>query len=558
MAPLRTGPLLPSLSFTLPAILRSRQPTRSFSPKNTSMRKFPLQRMTSSSNDSRMIRYDLSRGHPNDELLPIAEMQAIASSFLNDVTPKTLAIDGIPPVHGSSKENNSTRSWVRSLNYGPNAGNERFLVGLQNFLNRRSEADLLDDPSSNIDVVNSETFASKMPMENDSNDQNLFITGGVSHGLELLCATLTRPGDEVWVERPTYFLAPKIFESHGLVVKPLPMLSDNCIQNKNKMWSGATTKCDAKSDGIGRIDIDRLIDIVENQGVPPPKMIYIIPSYQNPTGRMMTVQERWMLASFALSNNVIVVADEVYHLLDWELNGTDAHSSQRPARMIRFHNSIVSKNKLDEPIISEGVMENEVDSNQGCCISVSSFTKIFAPGIRLGWIEAPHYIIQKLIHRGYINSQGGVAPFTGRMMTYAIESGLLDKYLDRLKVEYRERHQIICSILEEEPQISLLTGSNSSFYNRAGGYFVWVQFPSDMDSLELLRYSQEEYGVKFMPGIRCDPFANAAGKFNDFPFTQTGSAIESCARLCFADLSKDDLVKGTRKFLQAFRSFAKK
>mmetsp|Transcript_6874 Transcript_6874/g.14088 ORF Transcript_6874/g.14088 Transcript_6874/m.14088 type:complete len:558 (-) Transcript_6874:26-1699(-) len=557
MIPLRTGRLLPSLSLTLPVILRSRHPTCSYSSKNTSMNKFPLKTMTSSSNDSHRIRYDLSRGHPNDALLPIAEMQAIASSFLNDVTPKTLAIDGIPPVHVSSKENSSIRSWVRSLNYGPNAGDDRFLAGLQTFLNRHAEADLLDDPPSPTDVVDSETFASKMPIENAINDQNLFITGGVSHGLELLCATLTHPGDEVWVERPTYFLAPKIFESHGLVVKPLPMLSDHCTQNKSKLDPRATAICDVDSDGIGRVDIDRLIDMVENRRVPSPKIIYIIPSYQNPTGRMMTVQERWMLASFALRNNVIVVADEVYHLLDWELNGAGAHSSRRPARMFRFHNSVVSRNKVDMTLFSKGVMDDDLHSSQGCCISVSSFTKIFAPGIRLGWIEAPHHIIQKLNHRGYINSQGGVAPFTGRMMTHAIEFGLLDKYLDRIKLEYRERHQIICNILEEEPRIALLSRNYSSKFNRAGGYFVWIQFPSDVDSLELLKFSQEEYGVKFMPGIRCDPFASKADGFNKFSTTQSGLVLKSCARLCFADLDKDDLVKGTRKFLQAFRSFAK-
>ena len=75
------------------------------------------------------------------------------------------------------------------------------------------------------------------------------------------------------MERPTYFLAPKIFESNELIVKSLPMTSD-----RSDEWGD-----------IGRVDVDRLVRMVEVEGVLPPKIIYVIPSYQNPTGRSMTV-----------------------------------------------------------------------------------------------------------------------------------------------------------------------------------------------------------------------------------------------------------------------------
>lgn len=145
------------------------------------------------------IKYDLYRGHPNMGLLPRAEMESIMSDFIQE---------------GGEHE---IDTWRRYLNYGANAGDERFLLALRSFLDRRTKDDDMGD-SAKQNVL----------------ERELFITNGVSHGLELLCATLTQPGDEVWVERPTYFLAPKIFESNGIIVKPLPMMSDRSEFEGNK------------------------------------------------------------------------------------------------------------------------------------------------------------------------------------------------------------------------------------------------------------------------------------------------------------------------------------
>ncbi|KAL3799967.1 hypothetical protein HJC23_007440 [Cyclotella cryptica] len=443
------------------------------------------------------VKYDLYRGHPNDQALPTSEIQSIMSSLLHD---------------------DHRESLMCSLGYGSNAGNEGLLLALRSFLDRRTSND------DTGEVVN----------EKDGSE--FFITNGVSHGIELLCSTCTRPGDEVWIERPTYFLAPKIFTSHGLVIKPLPMISDR-----------PSVEGQEKKDAIGRIDLERLIRMVECEGVPPPKMIYVIPSYHNPTGRSMTVEERTKLATFAIRNNVLLVADEVYHLLDWDQNqlkierealsgfrDSDATSSSslRPASMTHFNNIRSASDFMGQPTL-------------GCCISVSSFTKIFAPGVRLGWIQAPPYIIQRLTNYGYINSQGGVAPFMGRLMTQAIETGLLDQYLNKLNLDYSERYGLICNILEKEPRIEILT--KHSPVKRKGGYFLWVQFPDEVDSEEFASYSLKEYGVRFMPGGRSDPFP-----LHDNP---SRLLINSCARLCFADLDREKLVVATTTFVKAFQTF---
>ena len=99
-------------------------------------------------------------------------------------------------------------------------------------------------------------------------------------------------------------------------------------------------------------------------------MIYIIPTHQNPTAHTMAIGDRIKLATFARRHGVLVVSDEVYHLLDWRDSETDG---PRPAGMAS---------------ISSQLHDTVDTSSNGECVSVSSFTKTFAPGIRLGWVEA--------------------------------------------------------------------------------------------------------------------------------------------------------------------------
>ena len=381
-------------------------------------------------------------------------------------------------------------SWKKYLNYGANAGDGKFTSALRSFLQRRTADDDLGGGASSA--------------------TDLFITTGVSHGLELLCSTCTNPGEEVWIERPTYFLSTQIFTSNGLIVNSLPMSSP------------------------GKIDVDRLITMIERDGVEPPKMIYIIPSYHNPTGLSMSVEERQKLASFAFRNDVLLVCDEVYHLLDFELDN-NAKPFPRPAGMARFNPPVQSTDN-----------DGEETNNQqkGCCISVSSFTKIFAPGVRLGWIEAPPYIIQRLSRHGYIDSQGGNSPFMGNMMRHCIELGLLDSYLDKLRIDYKERYELVCKILQKEPRLKVLTMNEP----RAGGYFIWVQLPTNVNADEFLSFSIEQYGVRFMAGTKTNPLPD----YDD----DIGNMIISSARLCFVDLDRDELEKGTNAFVTAFQSYS--
>ena len=117
----------------------------------------------------------------------------------------------------------------------------------------------------------------------------------------------------------------------------------------------------------------------------------------------------------------------------------------------------------------------------------------------------------------------------------------------QLVMEYSQRYELMCNILREEPRISIL--NDKSPIKRQGGYFVWIGFPSSVNTDDFVAYSLEKYGIRFMAGKKCDPFPLSGDG------DVSGSSIKSCARLCFADQDREDLVNATSTFVESFRSY---
>jgi DNA-binding transcriptional MocR family regulator len=281
--------------------------------------------------ESGMINF--ARGHPNSALLPVEETRCLLEKL-------------------SQAGDESNDVLLNALQYGSEKGSEGFREELKSFLKRHTGDDDFGEMSTQLQPCR----------EDEANC--LFVTNGVSHGLDLLFATQSRPGDVVLVERPSYFLVQGILKGHGLVIRGLPMLTET-----------------------GGVDVDTLEEMFETGMMDVPRMIYIIPTHQNPTGHTMPIKDRVKLAALASRHGVLVVADEVYHLLDWRNVDVDG---PRPARMAS---------------LSALMRASAAESPSGGCVSVSSFTKIFGPGIRCGWIECAPDIIDALVNHGCIQSQ---------------------------------------------------------------------------------------------------------------------------------------------------------
>jgi len=218
--------------------------------------------------------------------------------------------------------------------------------------------------------------------------ESLFVTAGNSQALDFICALFTRPGDTIIVEEPSYFLAFNIFTDHGLNIVSIPM-------DENGM------------------DIDRLEQELRKTR---PKMLYTIPSFHNPGGQSMSAARRTRLVELSREYDFLVAADEVYQLLWYER----------------------------APPAALGTMIEE-----GNILSLGSFSKIFAPGLRLGWIQTSPKLMARLLNSGAVNSGGSFNHFTSHIVRHAIDLGLQQTLLKDLRQSYRSRVQAMDTALKE-------------------------------------------------------------------------------------------------------------
>lgn len=321
---------------------------------------------------------DLGRGDPDHSLLPLEALHLSAESFF-------------------------ATGDRRSLQYGTEQGDGYFRRDLAGFLSRAYGLPV--DPAS------------------------FFITSGVSSALDLICTLYTRPGDVIFVEEPTYFLALRIFQDHGLKVVPIPIDPDGlCLEGLEA-------------------NINRYL----------PKLIYIIPTFQNPSGCTLAHQRREKLVELTRQRNVLILADEVYQLL--------AYTQTPPS-----------------PFAAYAGQEQHV-------ISLNSFSKILAPGLRLGWLQASPAIIQHLVVCGLLDSGGGMNPFTSALVRNLVASGGLEENIRKLCSEYASRLDAMGTALNR-----YLPAAEWS--RPQGGFFWWIRLPG-LDTTELRRAAEN-----FQVGLR--------------------------------------------------------
>jgi 2-aminoadipate transaminase len=326
------------------------------------------------------------------------------------------------------------------LQYGADEGDADFRASLAQFLSRRYAT-----PVTAAELV---------------------VSAGASQALDLVCTRFTRPGDTIFVEAPTYFLALDIFRDHGLQVVGIPI------------------------DGDG-IRIDALHDALRQHR---PAFLYTIPSFQNPSGTTMSAERREQLMAVSQAHDLLVIADEVYQLLDF---GT------APPAPLAAHCHVAR------------------------ALSLGSFSKICAPGLRLGWIQGAPDLLHTITRSGVVQSGGGLTPFVSGVMRSCIDLGLADAVLDGLRPVYAERSAVLCRALRE--QLPTVT-----FVEPTGGYFVWAQLPAGHSAVEFLPVAMAG-GVSFHPGAR---------------FSRGGGFAQHI-RLSFAYYDAPELEEGVRRLARA-------
>jgi len=248
------------------------------------------------------------------------------------------------------------------FNYGTLSGDERFQHSLAGFLS--------DGYESTVDA------------------NSLFVTGGTSQGLDIASTVFAKPGDTVFVEEPSYFLAFQIFRDHGLNLVGVPV-DENGIR------------------------IDALEGLLEKH---KPTFVYVIPSYHNPGGFCMSEDRRQNLIELSQKHGFLIVADEVYQLL---------HYYDRPP-----------------PAFGTRIETDTV-------VSLGSFSKILAPAMRVGWIQTCPDLRNRLMDNGFVVSGGSVCHFASHIVRHAIDLGLQQELVSDLRRTYRDRVEAMQNSLQE-------------------------------------------------------------------------------------------------------------
>lgn len=319
------------------------------------------------------------------------------------------------------------------------------------------------------DFLSSQDAYGNLPVD----PRALFLTAGASQGIDLATTIFAQSGDTVFVEEPTYYLIGRIFLDHGLKVVGIPTNREG-------------------------LDTDAL-EMMLRDGHRP-RLLYVIPAYQNPTGATLTLQRRHRLIQLAQQYGFTILADEVYQLL---------HYGPPPPPPL-------------------AAMD---DTSHGCVVSLGSFSKILAPGLRLGWVHSSPGIIQRFVDSGVAASGGGLSHFAAAMAQATLDLGLLQENLANLRRVYTTRRDAVARILTTDLVDQLQVNQPD------GGYFFWLTLTDGVDADELLPIAQEA-GVSYRPGTA---------------FSSIG-AFRDSLRISFSLYDVGDLAEALHRLGQAIRS----
>ena len=299
-----------------------------------------------------------------------------------------------------------------------------------------SEKVLRDDGPAALQYAASEGFAplrewvaAQLPWAVDP--AQVLITTGSQQGLDLVAKVLIDAGSKVLVETPTYLGALQAFA---------PM-------EPEIVGVGS----DGDGDGVNLTDLAAKADGA--------RFLYVLPNFQNPTGRCMGEARREALVQQAAALGLPIVEDNPYGDLWFD--------APPPA-----------------PLTAR---------NPDGCIYLGSFSKVLAPGLRLGYVVAPPSVFPKLLQAKQaadLHSPG----YNQRMVAEVLKDGFLERHVPTIRALYQAQCQAMLAALATEMQ-----GLDVEWNSPAGGMFLWLRLPDGMDAIALLPLAVAR-GVAFVPG----------------------------------------------------------
>ena len=273
--------------------------------------------------------------------------------------------------------------------------------------------------------------------------KNILITTSGQHGLDLVGRLFLNPGDRIIVDRPTFAGALVAFEM------------------EHPEFIGV----DIENDGSNVQAFSQKLEELNKQNKLP-KFIYVVPDFQNPTGITMNYEKRKALLDLSYKYNVPIIEDSPY-------------------RDLRYYG---------DPIPSIYSLDQKHNNGGGNVIGLYTFSKIFCPGLRVGFNIGPPEVIKKMTNIKEGNILNTPKYNQDLCMAFLTEMDL-DAHFEKCKKYYREKLQVFLKTMEEYfPKETGVTWTTSE-----GGLFLWVSVPEHIDTNELF-FEAIKYKVAFVPG----------------------------------------------------------
>ncbi|RCW41896.1 PLP-dependent aminotransferase family protein [Paenibacillus prosopidis] len=267
------------------------------------------------------------------------------------------------------------------------------------------------------------------------NPEQMILTTGSQQAIDLLIGVLTEPGDTILVERPTYLASLQVFALHGLKV----------------------IAAESDEHGIIPEDAERLIR--EHR----PKLLYAVPTFGNPTGRVWSVERRQKLLSLCKQNQMPIIEDDPYGDIKFD-----------------------EKDQFPTLFSLDGQVE------KGAVFYTSTFSKTVAPALRTGWAMGDSGVI-RMVAKAKQAADLHSSTMDQQILSQLLSGFKLDDHIRLISKSYGERMLEMHNLLKQQAL------KDVTWVKPKGGMFLWLELPDGLDAEALLRCAVQK-GVAFVPG----------------------------------------------------------
>jgi len=308
-------------------------------------------------------------------------------------------------------------------------------------------------------------------------DDRVAVTTGSQEAIYLLAMTLINPKDAIIVESPTYLAALNVFRYYGAEFVSVPIdengMKTELLEDKIK---------EAKSKGLNV------------------KLVYTVATCHNPTGVIMPDDRRKELLEVASKYDLLVIEDDPYSFFVFD----------------------------EVPFTPLKTLDSE-----GRVIYLGTFSKILAPGLRLGYMVADRQITRMVeLAKQMVDLHSST--LSQYIALYALKEGVVEKTIQKARVVYREKRDIMVESLEE------YMPEGSHWFKPRGGLFAFIYLPDGVDTTDMLPMAIER-GVAYVPGRN---------------FFSDGSGVNAM-RINFSYLPPDKLREGIRLIAETAKDYMK-